>query len=277
MNLGFPSAPGGAVNKKLNDNTYGAFGTGIDQSNQMWDTGVGSLGQGDQFAQQAGTGYAGMAGANPQTLAQTNLTPYMNQYTQGMIDPTMGELNRQEQLQKNQLDARATAAGSFGGDRSQIERAAMNRDFDVTRKNTMAELYSKAFQDAQEGARFDITGAQQRETQGNQGLAGLGRDYMSQGGDFMSRANDASKDWANMGFGWGTDLNAQQLAAGGLQQQQQQALMDAIRKQFAGQTGWPTQSLDILTNNNPSAAGQGSTKETTTPSVGGIISGLLGF
>jgi hypothetical protein len=277
MNLGFPSATGGAVNKKLNDNTYGAFGTGIDQSNQMWDTGVGSLGQGDQYGQQAGAGYTTMAGANPRTLAETNLQPYMNQYTQGMIDPTMNELNRQEQLQKNVLDARATAAGSFGGDRSQIERAAMNRDFDITRKNAIAELYNKNFQNAQEGARFDITGAQQREAQGNQGLAGLGGNYMNQGSNFMDRANNASKDWANMGFGWGTDLNAQQLAAGGLQQQQQQALMDAIRKQFEGQANWPTQSLDILTGNNPSAAGQGTTKTTTTPSVGGIISGLLGF
>ena len=265
-NLGLPAAK-----KPLDQNTYGAFTTGLDQTGQMWDAGAASMNQGDQFAQQAGGTYGTMAGADPGSLATTDYTKYTNPYVTGVVDPTMAELNRQEAMQKQQLEGASQAAGAFGGDRMQIQKAAMNRDFDVTRKNAIAELYKSGFDNAQKGAMFDINNATGREAAGAAGLAGLGGNYMNQGNNFMTNANQQNQNWANMGFGWGTDLMKDQMTAGGMQQQQQQAMIDAIKKQMAGYTGYPDTAINRVSGNLPSPGGAGVTNTSNTPSVAGVL------
>lgn len=273
FNLGLPTA----ANKGLNPNTYDSFTTGIDNSGMQWNQGQQSLQQGDVYGRAAGDTYSRMAGAAPGTLSTTDLDPYMNQFTQGVIDPTLRELDRHEAIQQRGVDDTAVAQNAFGGDRQQIQKAAMNRDFDVTRKNAIADLYRQSFDNATEGAKFDITGAQNREAGGAAGLGNVGGGYMQQGANMGNDAQGGLNNWANMGFGWGTDLNDQQLAAGGLQQQQQQQIMDAIKAQFGGATSYPDDAIARLTGGTPSPGNAGTTKGTTTPSLAGTIASILGF
>lgn len=273
FNLGLPTA----INKGLDANTYGAFTSGIDNSATQWQQGQDSLATGDVMGKGAGDVFARMAGTAPGTLETTDLTSYMNPFTRGVIDPTMDELNRQEKLQQQGVDASAEAQNAFGGDRMQIQKAAMNRDFDVTRKSAIADLYRQNFDQAREGAKFDISGAREREAGGARGLADVGGGYMQQGTGLGSEAQGGMNNWANMGFGWGTDLNNQQLAAGGLQQQQQQQIMDAIKAQFGGFTDYPDTAIERLTGSTPSPGNAGTTSKKTTPSLAGTIASILGF
>lgn len=272
QNLGLPTA-----GRTLNANTLNAFNTGLSNSGTQWEQGQQSLQQGDIYGSQAADVFGRMAGAEPGKLSTTNLDPYMNPFTKDVIDNTMGEINRQEGIQQIGVDDAAQAQNAFGGDRQGVQKAEMNRNFDITRKNAIADLYRQNFDQAQAGAKFDITGAMNREAGGATGLANQGGGYMQQGANMGNDAQGGMNNWANMGFGWGTDLNNQQLAAGGLQQQQQQAIMDAIRAQFAGYTGNPQSSLNILTGNIPSAGNAGTTNSSTTPSLAGTIASILGF
>ena len=195
------------------------------------------------------------AGADPGSLATTSMAPYMNPYTQQVIDGTVGELNRQESIQQQGVDDAAQAQNAFGGDRMQIQKAAMNRDFDVTRKNAISDLYKSNFDNAQRGAMFDVNNAVNRQQHGM----------------------DSQKDWANMGFGWGSDMQQQNLTAGALQQQQQQAIMDAMRKQWESYTGQGDTNINRLTGATANPGSSGTTTGTSTPSIAGIATRLLGF
>jgi hypothetical protein len=165
---------------------------------------------------QAGSTYAGMQqGQGP--LANANLSPYMNPYTKDVIGTTMGEMNRQEQIQGNQLASDATQQGTFGGDRFGVQMAENNRNYDQQRANTLASLNQSNFGQAQGAAQQDV----------------------------VNRLNAAGGlgNMANMGFTAGNQLQQNQLAAGALQQQQQQSILDAIKGQYQGFTGQGANAL----------------------------------
>jgi hypothetical protein len=171
-----------------------------------------------QGSAQAGQTFSGMQqGQGP--LANANLQPYMSPYQQNVIDTTMGEMNRQENLQANNLQSQATQQGAFGGDRFAVQQAENNRNYDQQRAQTLAQLNQANFGQAQNAAQQDIN----TRMGAAQGLGSM----------------------ANMGFGWGNQMQQNQLQAGALQQQQQQMMMDAIKQQFQGFTG---QGLSGLAN-----------------------------
>lgn len=172
-----------------------------------------------QAGTQAGSLYADMTnGQGP--LANTNYTPYMNPFTQNVVNTTMGEMGRQQQIQGNSLADQATRQNAFGGDRFGIQQAENDRNWNAQKANTLSSLYNTGWNQAQGMAQQDIS---------NQMAAASGL------------ANTA-----NMGFGWGNQLQQNQLAAGKMQQDQTQALMDAIKGQYQGFTGQGMQSLQDL-------------------------------
>ena len=169
-----------------------------------------------------GAGLSTAAGMDfgPGTLATTNLAPYFNPYTQEVIDVTMGDLERQRQMQQNMLGAQATAARAFGGSRQGVEAALTNEGFARQMAQTSAGLRQAGFQQSQVAAQQDI----QNRLQSAMQLANI----------------------SNLGFGMGQSVQ-QQMAQQGLQQQMlQQALMDAAKGQYAGYTGAPAQSLGYM-------------------------------
>lgn len=144
------------------------------------------------------------------SLARTDLSPYMNPFTQNVVDTTMNEMGRQEQLGRLNVDNEAQAQNAFGGDRHAIENAENSRNWNAQKSNTLANLYNTGYNSAVEGAKFDIG------TQAN--------------------AAGALGGLANQGFNWGNSLADQSSRAAGEQQRAMQQLTDAIKGQYQGWT-----------------------------------------
>lgn len=169
------------ANQSLDNQTMGAFGQSLGT--------FGNLAQGG-------------------ALARTNLTPYMNPFISNVVDTTMGEMNRQQELDRGRIANEAQSQNAFGGDRYAIENAENNRNWNAQKSNTLSNLFNTGFNTAMSNAQQDIA------TQGN-AAAALG-------------------SLANQGFNWGNSLADQANKAAGQQQNAMQQLTDAIKNQFQG-------------------------------------------
>jgi len=213
--------------------------------------------------QQSSDAYSGALGGTalgamyrPQQLAQTNLQPYMNPYTQNVVNTSMGQIDRMRQMGLNDVGAQASGANAFGGSRHGVAEAETNRAAMETAGQTAANLYSQNFNQAQQGAQYDI---------GNQ----------MQGANMRLGAANQLGNLSNLGFGMGQQLNQNLTQQGALQQGVQQSLIDSARQQYAGFTGAPGQSLQY-----PLAAIGGvpqpmSTTETKSPGIFNFLSAAL--
>jgi len=163
------------------------------------------------YAQSLGT-YGDIASGGK--LARTDLSPYLNPFTQNVVDTTMGEMNRQEQLGRLNVANEAQSQNAFGGDRFALENAANSDNWNRQKSSTLANLFNTGFNNAQESAKYDI-GAQ---------------------------ANAAGQlgNLANQGFGWGNELADRNNRAAGEQQSTLQQLTDAIKGQYQGFTNQGT-------------------------------------
>ena len=96
------------------------------QMQQGWNLAAnsGNVGQDQYNASQAG--YMGVLGQQPQQvnasqLANTNLSPYMNPYTQSVINNTLPIMQQQLGLQQGAGAAAAAGANAFGGSRQGVQ------------------------------------------------------------------------------------------------------------------------------------------------------------
>ena len=101
------------------------------QTQQAWNLAAnsGNVGQDAQSAAQAGLPLNTL-GQTPQNvqagqLSSTNLQPYMNPYTQNVINSTLPIMQQQLGLQQNQQQNAANSAGAFG----ELETGEFNRAF----------------------------------------------------------------------------------------------------------------------------------------------------
>lgn len=189
---------------------YGMMAGGLPNAMRGFGQATRGLGQGMGLFGQMGMGLGGamgaygrMAGMAPdqireQSLAGTNLDPYMNPFQRQVVDTTMGELGRQERLQDLSIQDQAQRAGAFGGDRMAIQQAENNRNFDQTRAQTLANLNFQNFGNAQQMATGDINrnfqaqqanqnmnaGMMQAGASGLAGMAGQGASGLSSLGQF---------------------------------------------------------------------------------------------
>lgn len=189
----------------------------------------------------AGMGTAMGMGFDPGTLATSNIQQYQNPYTQQVIDTSMQDLERQRQMQMNQLGAQATAAGAFGGSRQGVAESLTNEAFARQGGQLAAGLRQAGFQNAQGMAQQDI---QNR-------LAG---------GQFRLGAANQLGALSQAGFGMGQQALAGLQQTGAAQQMLNQGLIDAARGQFEGYTQAPVQSLEYVSR----ALGATPTPQTTT-------------
>lgn len=117
----------------------------------------------------------GTAGTTPSVQAgqigQTDLAQYINPYTQQVIDTSMADLERQRQMQQNQIGAQASQAGAFGGSRQGVAEALTNEAFARQGGQMAAGLRQAGFQQAQQMAGQDIASRMQAAL-ANQGVAG---------------------------------------------------------------------------------------------------------
>jgi len=127
-------------------------------------------------------------------------------FTNYVTDQTLRDLERQRQMQQNQLGMQASRAGAYGGSRHGVAEALTNEAF--------------ARQGAQTFGNLQL-GQQQTQMAGAAQLGQLGQ----------------------QAFNTGQAIQQQQMQQGLLQQGLQQALIDAAKGQYAGYTGAPQASL----------------------------------
>lgn len=93
----------------------------------------------------------------PQTLASTNLSPYLNPYQSDVVNTTMADLDQQRQRDINNQGSQFTANGAFGGSRQGVADALTNEQYGKIAAQTLAGLNSQNYTQAQQAAGQDIS------------------------------------------------------------------------------------------------------------------------
>jgi len=114
------------------------------------------------------SGIAGLAGAEtPQigqvpSLLQTDIGAYQSPYTQQVIDTTLGDIRRQQDIAQRRAQEGAIRAGAFGGSRSAIMEAEASRPYVEQMARTAAGLRQAGYGQALGAAESDIARQQAR-------------------------------------------------------------------------------------------------------------------
>ncbi|MBP2311879.1 hypothetical protein [Azospirillum soli] len=221
-------------------------------------------------------------------FTDANLSAYMSPYTGAVIDTTNAELGRQNDILQNQTNARAAAAGAFGGSRQAILNAENNRNFMDTVARSTAQLNNQNFAQAQSAIGLDQ----------NRALQAAG---MNQQMDWNTASQNASlrqqADLANQSAGLqGMQLrlgasdrlresaqavnsraltNAAALSGiGGQQQAMNQANLDLAYQDFQRQRDYALQQLQQRNAFLNPGMSMGGTSTTTAPGPGFLQTGL---
>jgi hypothetical protein len=123
-------------------------------------------------------GTQGLAGYNPsqvsaQQLSNTDLSPYMNPYTQSVINTSLANINHDQAVSNQGINSQATQQGAFGGDRSAVANALNDESYIRNKMSTIAGLNQSNFGQAQQAAGMDIGNNLQGQLANQQaGLAG---------------------------------------------------------------------------------------------------------
>jgi len=177
--------------------------------------GLGSLGAGQQYAQQATNPYA--------------MGAYMSPYIQNALAPQMEEARRQAGITGQQQASQAVQQGAFGGARTGIVEAENARNLGTLQNQIYGTGMQNAFQNAQQAQQFGST----------LGLQGLG-----QAGQMAGTLGQLGQTQ----FGQETGITGAQAAAGATQQGLQQSQLTQQYQDFLNQKGYPQQQLSYMSD-----------------------------
>ena len=164
-----------------------------------------------QQAQQTIGAGLGAIGAGVRTLDPSQVGTYMDPYQQQVTQEALRELDRQAQMQSQRTAAEAVAAGAFGGSRFGVREAEEARNLAQVKSQRIFEDLSRNYLQAQAAQRATAQQLGQLGTQtlgvaqAQSGLGSLGQQLQ------------------------GVDIN-RLLSVGGVQQQQQQNVLEAQRQ-----------------------------------------------
>lgn len=175
----------------------------------------GALGMGIGALQGAAQGY------NPQSVQA-----FMNPYQQQVIDEAMRQINRQGDIERQNLQAQAVRAGAFGGSREGVQRAELERGLAATRNAAIVNALQQGYGQAQQQAQSAFEQQQQRQLAQAQGLQGAAGTAGSLAAQQAGLGLQAAQYKGNVG---------QQLAAQELQQAQLGQGAAGLYGQLAGQ------------------------------------------
>jgi hypothetical protein len=177
--------------------------------------GLGSLGAGQQYAQQATNPYAMQA--------------YMSPYMENAMAPALREAARSSAIEGQKNQAQAVQQGAFGGARSAIVEAERQRNLG----QQQADIYGRGMQTAFEQAR------QAQQFGADLGLRGYG-----QAGQMANTLGQLGQTQFNQQQG---AIQAQ-AAAGAQQQAQEQQGLSQAYQDFLSQRGYPQQQLSFMSD-----------------------------
>lgn len=194
-------------------------------------------------------------------IGQQQIQNYMNPFTNLALQQQLQEMNRQAQIQGQQLNAQAVRSGAFGGSRDAIQRAEMARNLSQTQNQAIAQSMQQNYAQA-------LAAAQQQQQAGLAAygqLANIGQGIGNLAGQQFGIGQQMATGLGQFGAQLG-NLGVQQAALGQSAQQmgqqdvnflynigqQQQALtqqqLDAQRNTQLQQAYEPYQRLGFLSD-----------------------------
>jgi hypothetical protein len=202
-------------------------------------------------------------------LSNTNLDPYMNPYTNQVVNTSLAALDRERQQQQMQNAGQAQAAGAFGGSRQGLVEAQTNEAAQRQAGQLSAGLYSQGFTQAQQAAQQDIATRMQAQLANQQ--AGI------QGAGVRLDAGRLGGQLSQMGQQANIQSAAALEAAGQAQQQQRQAQLNSQYSQFLEKRGYPEQQQTLMLRGlGLGGAATGQTQVSTGPPGNPWMTGLGG-
>lgn len=189
-------------------------------------------------------------------LAQTDLSGYMNPYTNSVVNSGLNSLDLMRQNSINQNADNAYKARAFGGNRQAITDAVTNAGVSRQAADFAANAMNANFMQAQNAATTDLNRQYQAAVANQQ--AGL------QGGGLQLSAANAGGQLAGQGQQAFLQGNAAALAGAGQLQDQNQRELTAAQQLYEEQGMYPIKQLQIL-QGSLSQSPYGQTQTTTGP------------
>ena len=191
------------------------------------------------------------AAAGSAPISASSIQNYMDPYTQNVVNATAAQFANQNAQQLQGVNANAAKIGALTGDRSQVARSITQNQQNLAQNPIIAGLYSQGYTQALGAAQNDASRALQGAAlQGS--LAGQAQQYGT------------------------NDINAL-LGIGGLQQTQQQNVLNANTANAQAQSQYPfatTQWLSSLATGLGGAAGSQGSQTTPGPNLWSQLAGL---
>jgi hypothetical protein len=224
-----------------------------------------------------------------QTIANSNLSQYLNPYQGNVVNATLANLN---QLNANQLmntNQGATAAGAFGGSRSGVADALTNQYDMQAAAPVIAGLNAQGYNTALSAAGQDAA------TLNNVAMFNSGQNANAQQGSIANalaaqglgvNAANALAGLANQGYGLAATQGGLLGSVGQQQQSQNQSALTNAYNAWLAQQGQNAQAQNLLnsslglipvqqtTNSSTTGNSSGTTNTTTNPGLTGILGSL---
>jgi hypothetical protein len=216
---------------------------------------------------------AGNVSASPITagmLRDTDLSAYINPYTQNVIDTSLADLSRARDMQRVADNQAATRASAFGGSRQGVADSLTNDAYLRNVSSTSATLRNAGYDKAVQGAVSDLdrllnasqfNSSQGYDAQKTNAANRLTADQFNSGMAFDVARTNSANDLAGANFrmnaaGGLAGLSDQELnmalkqagalgAVGDMQQQNQQARADADYEEFMRMMRYPAQQQQL--------------------------------
>jgi len=218
-----------------------------------------------------GQGIGGILGS-AQAYDPNQAASYMNPYQQQVTQNALGEMRRQADIAQNQAAAQAVGAGAFGSTREGVQRAETERGVQDLMQQRIMQDYAANYAQAQQAAMTGFENQQQRQLAGGQALGqaamnfgqlgqGIGALTSQQANIDLSKASTLGGLGAQMGslgtqygsLGQATSQLGQAdvgtlAGLGGIERQNEQAQLDAIRATQTQQAMAPYQQLGFVSD-----------------------------
>ena len=143
-------------------------------------------------------------GAAPITAG--DISRYESPYTQAVMQTTLDELGRRQQIADQQLSDQAVKSGAYGGARFGVQQAESQRNLRDVQAKTAADIQSRAYQQALASAQAErqrqgAAGQQYGQIAGQEmGLGGQGLSGLYQAGQLGQTQAQAGRDIAYEDF-----------------------------------------------------------------------------
>lgn len=222
---------------------------GMTELQRQAQAGYAGLGIPEQYAQ-AGSVFSEIAGMTPEQRA-ADIAQYTQQYTAGVIDPTIAMMERERAKARTGEEAAIAKAGAFGS-RGDVLRGEREGEYQARMGQTLGQLQQQGYQQAV--ARQQAEAAQRLGAAGQ--LAGLG-------------AQQFQTQLAGLGA---------QMGAGEAERLIGQQGLDAAYQQYLMQQQFPLTQFSALTGGSAAfPAGIGTTTGTQNTGLGGALMALGSF